>query len=302
MKLFSDLRTIYGQDCVKVVRNWEKSEKKLSRYRNHLVFSLRCKEENVIPKSLNIACPIKTAKGRDIIHRAKQALLRERINVISGKIDHLKDSATSAKTKARETLSGSNEYLGQVTQFVEISREKAFQNSKWRQKEKLNKLIDKKVNREEKRLDLSAPWLKKWIVNLSKYKLNKDETSVLQKGLGFAVTPDKIPIEDFVVATELATKMVTYDDAPILRSRITGILRNAQLPEANLSKGEQLALKNLAQNKDLTILPADKGKSTVIMDTDSYKSKVNDMLKDDKTYEVLPRYLNVSSLLYLDHC
>ena len=40
--------------------------------------------------------------------------------------------------------------------------------------------------------DLSGEQLKKWVVNLSKYKLDKDETSILTKGLNFAISPQDV--------------------------------------------------------------------------------------------------------------
>ena len=53
-------------------------------------------------------------------------------------------------------------------------------------------------------IDLSGTQLKKWVVNVSKYKLTDDQTRVLGKGLNFAVTPDKLPVEEFIIATEQA--------------------------------------------------------------------------------------------------
>ena len=54
--------------------------------------------------------------------------------------------------------------------------------------------------------DLCGTQIKQWVVNLSKYKLNQDQTSVLSKGLNFAITPHCIPTNDVMVATELACK------------------------------------------------------------------------------------------------
>ncbi len=41
-----------------------------------------------------------------------------------------------------------------------------------------------------------------YLVNISKYKLNDDQRRVPGKGLNDAVTPDKLLVEDCVVATE----------------------------------------------------------------------------------------------------
>ena len=42
------------------------------------------------------------------------------------------------------------------------------------------------------------------MVNISKHKLTKDETAVLAKRSNYAVAPEKIPHDEFIVATELA--------------------------------------------------------------------------------------------------
>ena len=54
-------------------------------------------------------------------------------------------------------------------------------------------MIEKKRQQPiENDLDLSGEWLKKWVVNISKYKTTKEEAAVLSKGLNFAVSPEAI--------------------------------------------------------------------------------------------------------------
>ena len=71
MNLFKDLRDLYGQKTVKIVRDLENNTKKLARYRNHLTFTHRCKDQELTPPSLKLHCPINTNKARDIIQRAQ---------------------------------------------------------------------------------------------------------------------------------------------------------------------------------------------------------------------------------------
>ena len=53
-------------------------------------------------------------------------------------------------------------------------------------------------------MDLSGTQLKKWVINISKYKLRDKETALLAKGLNFAITQDKVPHDDYIHVTELA--------------------------------------------------------------------------------------------------
>ena len=121
-------------------------------------------------------------------------------------------------------------------------------------------------------------------MNLSKYKLNPAETSVLSKGLNFAVTPTSIPVEEFVVATEKASFSLKPEDADRLRADVVNVLRRARPAVSNISKDERKALSSLKKENSIQILPADKGRATVIMDKEEYEKKVTDMLSDEKTY------------------
>jgi len=140
-----------------------------------------------------------------------------------------------------------------------------------------------------KDIDLPGEQLKKWVVNMSKYGLNDNEKKVLSKGLNYAVTPDRIPNEEYLVATEEACKMLSTAEGEQLRAQVVGALNQAKPPKSNISKGERQALRTLAKEKSVTILPADKGKATVSMDTAEYEKKVKKMLTDEKVYEVLKK-------------
>ena len=124
MNLFKDLRENFGQNIVRTVIEWECTEKKLSRHRNHLVFGLRCKQEEVIPVSLKVKNPIRSQRAKDIIAEARKALLRERIRITTNKI---REFSSSSKL-LREDLSKSlpEDLLNKTHAFVEKSREKEF--------------------------------------------------------------------------------------------------------------------------------------------------------------------------------
>ena len=104
-----------------------------------------------------------------------------------------------------------------------------------------------------------------------------------------AVSPDKIPVEEYILATEKATWLLPDEEAEQLRSQITGLLKKAKPPAQNISKEERQALKELKREKSIMILPADKGRATVVMDKEEYEEKVKQMLSDKRTYEKLSK-------------
>ena len=136
----------------------------------------------------------------------------------------------------------------------------------------------KKLERPE--MDLSGEQLKRWVINLSKYKLKDCETKLLARGLGFAISPDKIPVSDIVIGTEVCCQRLTGEGAEQCRAEVVGLIKSCKIPKDNINKYERKALKDLRMNKEITILPADKGKAVVLMDADSYKEKCKLVLSE----------------------
>ena len=130
----------------------------------------------------------------------------------------------------------------------------------------------------------------KWVINASKRPLSSNETSLLARGLNFAITPQRNPTKEIIVNTELAC--IHLQDpvkAQELRADVTKILAKSKAPKSNITKGERAALFDLKKDKTITILPADKGRATVILDTEEYKTKMKALLADTETYEVLKK-------------
>ena len=187
MNLFQDLRRNYGQGTVKTLRACENIEKKTSNFRNHRVFTLRCRDKGLIPPSLRLKCPINTQKARDIVQKAEKELLRERIRVINNKIEKLdqKKSRLNANLNSRGFP---DNIKTAVSEHLAKSREKSFQDGRARQQGKYDRLVEKQKKSKENitkfssstgTVDLSGSQLKRWVVNLSKYKVTNAQTKLL---------------------------------------------------------------------------------------------------------------------------
>ena len=138
-------------------------------------------------------------------------------------------------------------------------------------------------------IDLSGEQLKRWVVNLSKREMSSEENSILAKGLNFAVTENKHPVKELIVAAEKACSLLNEEEASVLRPKLVSILTSAKPPKSNVSDEQTKALKSLAKDDTIMILPADKGRATVILDKETYKEKVMVMLSDEKTYTRLDK-------------
>jgi len=108
----------------------------------------------------------------------------------------------------RKTLEGSiDQVLSQqdkvgVLSHLSAVKEKEFVSCQNNQKAKFDRLFSKSKRKAsaDNSIDLSGEQLKKWVVNISKYKLSEPETSVLAKGLNFAIAPSTIPIDEYVLS------------------------------------------------------------------------------------------------------
>ena len=80
--------------------------------------------------------------------------------------------------------------LGQkITKHIATVKETTYLDTKSRHLKKLQNLEDKTAKKKKSDgsdIDLTSSQLKKWVINLSKYKLNHPQTKVLAKGLNYA--------------------------------------------------------------------------------------------------------------------
>ena len=109
--------------------------------------------------------------------------------------------------------------------------------------------------------------------------LDDGVSSLLQKGLNYAVTPRTIPIEDILAGVEKAVQSLPVEMAEEARQETVRIIKSSSRPKDNITKAERAALRTLKNNTDLTILLADKCSATVILNTVDYKQKITSLLE-----------------------
>ena len=80
---------VFGKDALELYRKLGRTVLKISNYKNHRRFSLRCLSKVVIPVSLKLKNNIITYKSECIIYQAEKKLLNERIKNINNTIEHL---------------------------------------------------------------------------------------------------------------------------------------------------------------------------------------------------------------------
>ena len=188
---------------------------------------------------MKLRCPINTNKAKEIIKRAEKGLTRERIRVVNSKIQNLKAKKDLLEVGVYDKIPAESDLGQRAKQHIATVGETTYQNTKRRHLRKLQNLTDKTAERKkflDSTLDLSGTQLKKWVINLSKYKLKPSHTSMLAKGLNYAISPSNVCAEEFVLATELACKHLPQADGIQLRSKAPNVLKSAKCPEQNITK------------------------------------------------------------------
>jgi hypothetical protein len=118
------------------------------------------------------------------------------------------------------------------------------------------------------------------VINPSDQKLDDALSSLLQKGLNFAVNSCSTPIQDVLAGVEKAVLSLPAEMADEARQETVRIIKYSSRPRDNLRKTERAALKSLKDNVNLTILPADKRNVTVVLNTTDYKHKISSLLEE----------------------
>nr|XP_022912150.1 uncharacterized protein LOC111423134 [Onthophagus taurus] len=135
--------------------------------------------------------------------------------------------------------------------------------------------------RSQKKIGNSLP-VETIVINRSNVPLTKDETSVLAKGLNYAIAPKKVPKEEIICEVEAAVRGMPALKAEEIRQEV------ARPPKSNLTVGEKTALPSIKEKSEIVVLPADKGNATVVMDRKEYDDKMMNLL-DPVTYRKIKK-------------
>ena len=147
------------------VRKLENVERRISRQKHHVRFSLRCRDTGITPPSLKVKCPIKTARAEQIVAKARKDLLRERIRLAHNSVKALE----AERVRLREHLEGllDRPTYDAVIDHTEKAREHTYEKEKLRHADKFTQL-ENRATPEQKAPVMSEAQLKRVVVNKSK--------------------------------------------------------------------------------------------------------------------------------------
>ena len=280
--IFKRIRLEAGEKALKLARSMEKTTYKLEAHHRHLHFTHKALEQHWFPKSLKFRPPGNQLIFRRIMERASRHCMKARISICH---DQIKEK--------RRIL---HETMNDLTPLISENTLMVFQNFlKMRAESVLSSIQlrhDKKLYNLRNEDNCSTHFIdkKNWVVNLSIKPLSSAERSLLEKGPKFAPTPNQIPYKNIVSEIEAAITHLPDEQKDSIRTSTAAILHRARLPlHKNITKEERKALKDLKKDDTRILMKADKGNCFVVLDTIDYNNKMNALLNDHNTYELVSK-------------
>ena len=246
----------YGQESVKFLRRWEKLEVKMANFQNHRRFMLRCLSKGIIPVSIKLKTTVKTPKGNYIMRKTERMLMNERVRSINNRITMLRWQIESCINSLGRCIG--MEAMEECHRFISLRRERRHKSTLERQIKKFNSLWqrntggcsnyqhgstdwegdtrDTTLNNENlideatyiettettttTRTSRATSNNNKWVHNLSKAPLSKDQENVLARGPNYAVAAKEPPVGKYIAQMERMCQKLNQGKAKELRGEV----------------------------------------------------------------------------------
>ena len=275
----------YGKEAVKSIRKYEKLDFKRRKVEIDLSFLQACLSYDVTPKFCMFKTSNRNLRNSTTYDECQKKLLKEEIKIKEDRQTFL----TKELRKKEEELSEIFLYID----FIHISS--MFINSNKAAIKKIENLQNIKL--EELVCIKQGHDSKKVIFNYSSYTLDKHETTLLSKGLNFAIPPKKVKFDNHILPFELLYRDIRNLSLPnekliSLKSKVENIglssfysYNKKEHKFENISQEEYEAFLKLAENNDIIIQQADKGNNTVILNKTDYIQKMENILGDISKFQ-----------------
>ena len=205
--LYAFIKQEFGEESVLKLQLWEKVEKKMANYKNHRRFSIKCLKRDIIPVSIRLRTCLYTRKASQIIRKAEKQLLNECIRSINNTIEiNMFRRDAYFHQLERELDQGT---LQECINFINKVRECRHRKVQDRQIKKFNVLVQKtsgcskqdvRKNREKDGTieNQVSEKTRKWVINLSKTPLTREQEGLLAHGPKFVITPRESPVKEYI--------------------------------------------------------------------------------------------------------
>ncbi|XP_050502963.1 uncharacterized protein LOC126882192 [Diabrotica virgifera virgifera] len=295
MGFYNTIRVEYGEQSVRFLKDYQRTNLKLAKERNRRLFLLSCRSKGITPNHICHA----TTSVHNYIHRNEfwqlegcQQLIRldsKLLNVeIATNHKNLKKLENSLSLLKNNIIQSTSENIWlQFSHTQSINYNKLFFSIKSDNLKKIDTLYQ----------SCCKTFLKtdpKWIKNLSTSIIPNDILGFLALGNKFSIEPKlgkDLQIKSLLADLEqIISSLPSELEQNSVRARSTNIITNHIL---NTSRSSYTFFNNLyfktrqflKSNPDLVVTKADKGNVTVILDKTQYLELCSSLIDNDGSYK-----------------
>ncbi|XP_037048105.1 uncharacterized protein LOC119082641 [Bradysia coprophila] len=279
----SSNETFYSFGNNTIQRQHRKTSEKLAKQKARLVFLLKCRRHNIVPRFIldqvnRLFKKYSNApqSARNQVDTARinlmQTMLNVEITMCHRDLDYLKNKLESlSQSTTEETLS-----LSKDSYEIELKRSNKMVY------EKFVKLQQTQEHTKNIRFDES------FIKNLTSHTIPEEMKLVLSLGQKFSITPEEDPIIDLASDIELAIKRevplnaqrAARGDALYSLAKFSKQNKRLNRIDKFLQKAIRKTREFLQQNPGVMISNSDKGNVTIISNKEDYHRKITELLSD----------------------
>jgi hypothetical protein len=256
----SRITNLYGEEVLKLTKKLEKLRIIRRKLLCNLTFLCRCRDEKVIPKFAEVRYNIQNNRVKHILERASLSIIREKIKETRRRLSFTAQELLDIHLRLSGTMN--KEDWNTIDQLTTLKEEWIHEKVKKNQVEKFKKLYTRKYGQSDRTKKKTT------VINLTNKPIDPAITSLLEKGLNFAIAPTYLPIEKFITGIEAAIQHLQQETAEEIRNEVCHILKNVKKTKSNVKNKEMRALQQLRNKEDILVLPSDKGNNAVIIETE----------------------------------
>ena len=271
----------------RLIRNIEKTSRKVINAKLAIGFNRKCLIENLLPKYTDIRTHDPAVRRQDFTVRYRKRLIEHQIEQKQLLLQQLVPEQQRLISAFDQSTLGADRKEEINTELRNILNQ-AEDSAKLRTLRKLNKLYRGRVN---------IPEDKDGYVNLSNYILTDEEKEVLDLGLNCHLQPryDKLNKKIEIELLYQSLLKLQEDNKVTIDPNLQEHLRAESTKHRNRNKSTLLsaplknAAKSLKENKDITIRRADKSSIYVILETEDYLRKLDIILEDQTKFKCIAK-------------
>ena len=282
-ELIHDLDDPTKQIC----RKFERCLLKLTKTKLNVVFNETCMQENILPKYTNINLHDEAAEHEEITNEFRMKLVKRQLENGKIKLVEIEKETTEARGKLEEYIQDATLRTSIIDQ-IERNAETTHIKTQTTMLKKLQSIYGSK---------LLLPKQQQCYINLSNRELSTDEKEFLNLGLNchtysrFDAYKKKVELEILYDDLLKLEKNKVVEINPNLKEQLRGesTKNRGKTQSLILTPKLRAAAQSLREDETIVIRKADKSNMYVIMNRDEYKSKLDDILKDNTKFKHITR-------------